>query len=470
MNETISYEKIKDYIELTKEEIRAVFANAGDEESTTPEEVARLIRKMVTIIRFEQDGGQIFIYNQNGKYDVGEEWILQCLFKYILNQAGYSWNLKFEREALGALKRDSTIVVKEFNNSNCLNFKNGVFSLDDGMLHPHNPQNTLFTYILDYEYDKNAKCPYFLKFLEETTCHDKQLQEVLKEIIGYCLSNKTFCEKSFFWYGSGCNGKSVLASTVHKLVGEEQTCAVSLDSLNKNFSLSAFIGKKLNIAPENEKLSDSEKIKTLVSCDKLNISIKYKEDWVGKLYCKHIFLMNELPVTPDVTYGFFRKILIIPFNNTVKNEDIDRDLPKKISSELPGIFNWAYEGYLRLVANNYNFSQCDIIDKFMSEYRNRENPTGEFFNAVYEPCSEGRIKKSTIYPKYVEWAADTGHTTMTRNKFLTSLKLKASETGSGINLDYREINGYMYLFGYKERISKIQDDDILDDKPIDYDF
>lgn len=465
MNNKNRYIKINQYFD--KDMLKALkgkLKNVNQDDEGAMEIIAKELCTIITLVCSEQDG-ELCIYNLNHYYEKGQDWLLKSLFKYLLNELGYIWTTKFEREGLGALKRDSINVVKEFNSSNTLNFKNGLFNLDDGVLHPHNPNTTLCTYILDYEYDKTAQCPCFLDFIEKTTKGDKQLQSVLQEVIGYSLSNETRAEKAFMLYGTGCNGKSVLASTLSKLVGEEQTCAISLDTLNDKFSMAGFIGKRLNIAGENEKMPNSEKLKTLVSCDKVNVSIKYKSDWVGRLQTKHIFLMNSLPVTPDVTYGFFRKILIIPFNNTVKNEDIDRDLSKKLSAELSGIFNWAYEGYLRLVSNNFVFSQCDEIDKMMEDYKNRENPTGEFFHAVYEPSPEGRIKKSSIYPKYVEWAADNGLATMSRNKFLNSLKLKASETDSGINLDYREINGYMYLVGYQEINPATKDDD-----PIHYDW
>lgn len=468
MTNNISYEKINDYIgydvEEIKERIKSIFANAGDSDSINTEEVARLILQLITLVRNEQDG-QLYIYNQNGKYDIAEEWLLESLFKFILNQGGYPWGLKFEREALGALKRDSTTVIKEFNNINALNFKNGVFDLDSGKLIPHSPNNSLFTTILGYSYDKNAKCPIFEKFIDETVCYDKQLKIVIQEVFGYCLSTRTDAEKAFFFHGTGCNGKSVLDSIMQSVIGEEQSCAISLESLNKTFSMSGFIGKRLNIAAENEKLTNSEKLKTLISCDRINIPVKYRDDWTGKLYCKHIFLMNSLPTTPDVTNGFFRKIMIIPFRNIVSPEKIDSNLSKKLLSELPGIFNWAYNGYLRLVNNHFKFSQCVAIDSIMEEYKNRENPTGEFFHSTYEVCPENKIKKSSIYEKYVEWSADTGHTLMSRNKFYNALQLKASETDSGINLDYRKINGYMYLVGYQEINPKNKDDD-----PIQYDW
>lgn len=452
-----SYEKIMYYIDGSVELIKAVFANAGDSNSVTPEELARLIKKLITIVRNEEDG-QLYIYNINGKYDVAEEWLLQSIFKYILNNAGYSWNLKLEHEALGALKRDSTIIIKGFNNTNSVNFTNGVFYLDSGNLIPHSANNSIFTSILEYKYDKKAKCPNFEKFINETTCFNKQLKSVIQEIFGYCLSTKTNSEKAFFFYGTGCNGKSVLDSIMQSVIGEEQTCAISLDALNKTFSMTGFIGKRLNIAAENENLSNSEKLKTLISCDRINIPVKYHDDWTGKLYCKHIFLMNSLPTTPDVTNGFFRKLMIIPFNNIVSPENIDTSLPKKLLTELSGIFNWAYEGYLRLISNKYKFTKCDVIEKIMNEYKTRENPTGEFFHSKYLKDSSSKIKKSLIYEKYVDWSADMGQVVMSRNKFYNALQLKASETNSDIELDYRKINGYMYLVGYREKDSLIGND------------
>lgn len=465
MNKGNKYVKINQYFD--KELLRALkskLKNINQDDDGAMEIIAKYLCEIVTLVRCEQDG-ELYIYNLNGYYEKAEDWILKSLFKLLLNELGYIWTTKFEREGLGALKRDSITVVKEFNSSNTLNFKNGLFTLDDGVLHPHNPNNTLCTYILDYEYDKSAKCPCFLKFIKETTCGDKQSEDVLQEIFGYAASNETRAEKAVMFYGTGCNGKSVLGTTLAKLVGEEQSCAISLDALNDKFSLAGFIGKRLNIAAENEKMPNSEKLKTLVSCDKVNVSIKYKNDWVGRLQTKHIFLMNELPVTPDVTYGFFRKILIIPFKNTVQKENIDRDLPKKLSAELSGIFNWAYKGYLRLVSNNFVFSQSDKIDKIMTDYKNRENPTGEFFHTMYEASPEGRIKKSCIYEKYAEWATNAGLAVMSRNKFYNALQLKASETNSGIKLDYRKINGYMYLVDYQEI-----NPDNKDDAPVQYDW
>lgn len=92
------------------------------------------------------------------------------------------------------------------------------------------------------------------------------------------LAISTKAEKAFFLYGKGCNGKSVLASIIKHLVGSELVSSISLEALSKQFGAAGLIDKRLNIAAENESLENSEKLKALVSCDNVNVPVKYKSD------------------------------------------------------------------------------------------------------------------------------------------------------------------------------------------------
>ncbi|PSN87181.1 hypothetical protein B9Q00_09510, partial [Candidatus Marsarchaeota G1 archaeon OSP_C] len=49
---------------------------------------------------------------------------------------------------------------------NLINLRNGILDIETGQLHPHNPQ-LWFTSVIDVEYNPNAECPNFLKFLSE---------------------------------------------------------------------------------------------------------------------------------------------------------------------------------------------------------------------------------------------------------------------------------------------------------------
>lgn len=416
-----------------------------------PEKIATRIAQVIRLIRLKNTD-ELFIYDVSGYYVGASKWLLQSLVKYILNTSGYNWNTNIEREILGAIYRDCTTTIEGFNTVNAVNFQNGILFLDNNRFMSEKRYTMYFDYVLPYSYEKNATCPKFEEFISETMCENNQLIAVIQELMGYCLSANTSAEKAFFLYGKGCNGKSVLSGIMTKLVGESLTCSISLDALTRPFGSAGLIGKRVNIASENEKLSNSEVLKSLISCDSMNIPVKYKKDWEGKLFAKHIFLMNSLPTTPDITHGFFRKIIVIPFNHTVKKDDINVHLSQELSEELPGIFNWAYIGYKRLKKNHYRFSSCEEIDDVMAEYIARENPTAMFFHSRYKATPKVRIKKSTIYDDYCIWAENNGYAYMNKPKFYNALSLAADEDSS-IKLNYKRINGINYLSGYVKKNS-----------------
>ena len=415
------------------------------------ERFSEFMLRTLDLVRLESTG-DLYVFNHDmGRYEFFEPWKAQVLFKHLMNRIGVPWKRFYETEILGALTRSVTKTVPSFNTENAMNFRNGVFDLTTGAFMEHSPQTTYFTTVLGYDYAPDAKCPRFEQFIAETACGDNSLCAIIQEMFGYCCSTEIRAEKAFFCYGTGSNGKSILGRVLTSIVGPDFTCGVSLEMLNKPFALSAFIGKRLNISAENEYMPNSERLKAIISGDRLNIPIKYKEDASCELFAKNVFLMNSLPTTKDVSPGFFRKILLIPFENTVPPERMDKDLFDKLLEERSGIFNWAYEGYKRLQENNFVFTSSEKAERLMDEYVNRENPTGEFFQSTYEASTDSRIQKERIYRDYCDWAEINGYRVMDLQKFYKALKLKAAEPGSDIHLVFTKSGNDRFLLGYKLR-------------------
>ena len=88
-----------------------------------------------------------------------------------------------------------------------INFGNGTLDLKSGNLCKHNWAD-YFRYVLPYDYNKNANCPMFMKYLNEVM-PEKEAQDVLSEYVGWLFIPGLKLEKVLFLYGSGCNGKSV---------------------------------------------------------------------------------------------------------------------------------------------------------------------------------------------------------------------------------------------------------------------
>jgi len=52
-----------------------------------------------------------------------------------------------------------------------------------------------------------------------------------------------------------------------------------------------------------------------------------------------------LMMTPDDDDGIWRRLQMIPFNRRFSESERDPDLYEKLLLELPGILNWALDGY-----------------------------------------------------------------------------------------------------------------------------
>ncbi|TYS18049.1 DNA primase [Rossellomorea vietnamensis] len=356
-------------------------------------------------VRSTKDG-RLFLYNRKGVYEELTEVELGKIIRTLMHEGLWSsWSSKSEAEVVKTLLRESETVDEMNTMRNFINLKNGMLSLDRFELLPHHP-SYLSTVQLPIDYDSEATAPSFMQFLKEITLDNDELIRVHQEIMGYLLSAETKAEKAFFFYGGGSNGKSVLSSIITKLVGKENMSSIPLAEFSQQFGLEGLINKTVNIAAENEmggKALKTENFKAIVSGDTITINIKYRSAISYKPHCKLVFVVNALPDSMDVTNGFFRKLLIVPFRKKFEDGEKDTELINKLLIELPGILNWAIEGLRRLRTNNYQFSKCRVIDEYQRAYHTEQNPVTEFF-LEHIALKEGkRTRQSEFHEKYLQW-------------------------------------------------------------------
>ncbi len=371
------------------------------------------------------------------------------IIKYIMNKIYDLWNPSYEATALKTIKHDTFEMVQQFNEGEYINLIDGVLDLYDYKLRPHSP-DYLSTVQLPFCFNSNKETPIFTKYLNDITCCDIELQSVLQELSGYCLSSCTKAEKAFFLVGKGSNGKSVYAKLLQKLIGDNYS-TTSLSDLNGNFGLAQLINSNVNIAAENDNGKiNSEIFKAIVSGDTVEVNRKYKDALSVALHTKLVLLFNELPESNDLSYGFFRKIIIIPFNRTFIGDEIDVNLLDKLNDELSGIFHWAIKGLQRLRHNNYVFTDCKVCNKALENYKKSLNPVAVFFEECFIIDSTAQIKKSDIYHMYINYCNANSYEILQCQKFWRLLKFYFAEKQYQFRI--KKIKGYEYIEGisYKE--------------------
>src|SRR6202023_2117735 len=103
------------------------------------------------------------------------------------------------------------------------------------------------------------------------------------------------------------------------------------------------------LSGKTDQQSISECLLAVSGEDTVTIDRKYKSTWTGRLQTRFILLSNELPRIADASGALANRFIVLMMTKTfIGNEDIE--LTAKLLRELPGILNWAIEGYRRLRA------------------------------------------------------------------------------------------------------------------------
>jgi len=370
---------------------------------------AEFVMAFYPLVVDRNDPEALLVYNNEKGYWEDATQPLHRLIIEIAHAAGGNvedtWTSNLESSIIDILKRKVGFVQPASFNSH---FPLGNYTLNsitgDMMKHA---QSHLSTFGSSINYNPNADCPVFKEFL--TDLFDDETIKFVQEWLGYTLSCSHKANAFLIGVGAGANGKSTLFDVLAQLVGIENVSSAPLSNFNSEFGLEPLIGKKLNLATESDvDAFKTGKLKALTAGEDISINRKNKMEITTKLPTKLVFLMNELPLLSDDSFGFERRLLILPFDKTFTEAEQDKDLPKKLSSELEGILNWSLEGLKRLIANNYSFTVSKPMQDAKELYLGVGNPIEKFVKecVVSEPANV--LQAKDLIHAYMNWMTRNG--------------------------------------------------------------
>jgi putative DNA primase/helicase len=293
---------------------------------------------------------------------------------------------------------------------NLINLLNGVFNLDDGNLYPHRPEYYLTTQ-LPFGYEPTAIAPTWLDYIYSTftlpksTQYDPELAAFVQEAMGYSLTTDVSLQVFFLCLGEGSNGKGVWFFILEKL-GGSSAIPLNLNLLRKEqYQLATLAGKRIALCSEanaSDNLVDDAIIKALVAGDTLMVRMIKREPFTLHPIAKLWWAMNRLPNVADTSFGFWRRVLTIPFNRIFMETEKIPNLKEQLIDELPGIFNWAIEGLMRLRARG-DFEVPSQVKTLNEKYQKESNIIRLFVEENCEVGSTYSVQSADIYQRFKEW-------------------------------------------------------------------
>lgn len=403
-------------------------------------------------------GNLWFMYNEkNGIYDYLESKDIQKMyFQYAINDKDKT-ALKSKKFAdllmLAAEDFEETHDEKKY-----INCKNGIIDIENNKLLKYDPKYKLqvqFNAKYDLNWKEQFKKSKFKKFLNTTLAEDDI--KTLQQAIGLFLSpHAREVEKVFLFKGAGSNGKSVMFDIMESLIDKRYISGVGIGDFGQDFIISMMEGKYTNIVRDDDFERNVHKhFKSIATGEEVTVNRKNKDHLRLSFNLTMFFGLNGLPNSKDKSFGFFRRPIIIPFNNTFGNETEVREGKARflkdvtigkdiIENEKDIVFNWAYEGLKEVEKNNWNIEQSKGSLAEMEEYREETDTVYGFYKQCIVEEINNNIEARVLYVKYLNYCEDNFinmPVTSTRfGKQIKSFGIQSKRGGKGnIYLDIKVI-------------------------------
>ena len=292
-----------------------------------------------------------------------------------------------------------------------LNVVNGTIDLRTGELHEHRRED-FNTRLAPVEYNPKAKCPRWLKFLDEVYDGDEELIDWMQRSYGYAITGDMSQEVYWMLYGEGRNGKGIQLRTIKGILGDYATSTPfsTFETIRKSIrdDLADLQGRRFVIASESGEASriDTSTLKAITGRDHLQARKLYVNLAEFRPEMKIFLAVNEKPRVGDMTMSFWERTRSIPHERQFVGKKQDKNLEKTLEAEWSGILRWLVEGCLRYQKEGLEPAPQKVIVSGL-EYREDNDPLARFINETLTASSALRISNAAAWKTYQDWAKES---------------------------------------------------------------
>jgi len=324
----------------------------------------------------------------------------------------------------------TTIKIDELDQDSFLfNVPNGTIDLKTGTVKRHDPAD-LITKMVPIDYDPEAECPKWMRFLNDITDGDEDLVNYLQLIFGVCLTGDMLDQVFFYLYGLGQNGKSTFTDKLLEITGDygmrvdsEMFMMADKGKGGATEAIANIRSKRVIISsevPEGRNLNTGLLKDLTGGGEAIRARRLYEHEIEFKPTCKIVMFGNHKPTVKESTIALWRRLKLISFLHTVEDKDRDPYLGQKLSEELPGILSWAVRGCLNWQSVRF-LTEPDAVAIATREYRNDEDLLADFLSDKCNLGPELTIDQASMKKAYKTWCDENSIMPLGPKKFATRL-------------------------------------------------
>lgn len=366
---------------------------------------------------------ELYRYNEGVYFLLDSDGFDSCVMNTIKGT-----NINFRRELKPHIRERTESV--ELTSYNYICFNNGVYDIINDTLLPHS-KDFVFINKIPHNYVPGAEPVELVdRFLNNLSCDDKDVVQLLIEMIGYCFYRRNKLTKFFIIVGEGENGKSTFLDYIKYLLGDSNTTEQTLQEICADkFGTWMLKDKLLNVGDDIDKefVEKTGVVKKLVDGNTFMSQRKGKDQFKLTYTGKLIFSCNEIPRFKDDTHGWERRKVIVPFyadfknNKSLKIPFIEEKLKDIECVEY--IISIAVQALRRIIDDG--FIEPQVVVERTEQNRRDNNPILQF---TEERNIEG-VNKKELYLSYQVWCKENGFTHVSSTVFSRSVTRLGWATG-----------------------------------------
>lgn len=332
-----------------------------------------------------------------------------------------------------------------------LNVANGTLDLRNLTLSTHDPADRL-THITRAAWTPDVTRGSWGSFLE-SSLPDPEVRSFLERYVGQALIGATVEQKLVILTGPGGNGKSVWKNAVEFALGSYAGTPQDDILLAKKHQSAAdgaieLRGVRWAVVSEVDKGRElaPAMVKKLTGGDLITSRRLYGQPVTFRPSHTLAMIVNHLPQVQDATGAMWRRLRVVPFDQSVPADKQDPQLSTRLEAEADAVLAWAVEG-LRSYQEAGRLNEPDAVLTATDQYQEDSNDFSKFLAEVTQQLPGTSCTSQLLHGEYQKWAAVNGASDLGRNKLGAELRDRGFKQNSrrqwvalSVRTDWENVN------------------------------
>lgn len=281
----------------------------------------------------------------------------------------------------------------------------------------------------DYVHGQQSESKYATKlekFITETIPDDLE-RETFQQFLGHLLAwpSDRF-EKALLILGPTDSGKSTLLKVVKHFFKHANTSEISFPQLGQDraYHVDSLKQSVINFDQDmsNKDIKRRSRIKKCISKESIFADPKMEKGYDMKPVANFMIASNHPPEHRGADQAFYNRFLTIEAPETISEDDKDRNLLDKLTTEecMDWLLAWAIDGYESLMTQNRFALDRDHMET-KRKWSNYGDSVAQFINEVVERGTENskNIRTVETYEYYEKWCEDNLEEKVSQQKFIS---------------------------------------------------